>query len=77
MVYGHQIIITWHVNYLKVLHRDPVQIIKFALYTSSIYGEKLIVYRRKVHDYLGMDLYFSEKVTVKVSIIKYLNKILA
>ena len=57
MVYGHQIIITWHVNYLKVLHRDPVQIIKFALYTSSIYGEKLIVYRRKVHDYLGMDLY--------------------
>ena len=50
---------------------------KFSLYLSSRYGNKLKVNCEKVHDYMGMDLDFPEKGTVKVSIIKYLNKILA
>jgi len=53
---GHQMTVTWHVNDLKVSHKDPFEITKFATYLSSIYGKKLSVKRGKVHDYLGKDL---------------------
>jgi len=43
---------------------------------SSIYGDKLSVKRGKVHDYLGMDLDYSERGSVKVSMIKYTVKVL-
>ena len=36
----------------------------------------MTVTRGKIHNYLGMDLYYSEKVMMKVSIIKYIDKIL-
>ena len=61
---------------LNVSHKDPYQITKFASYISSIYGEKLTVKWNKVHDFLGMDLYYSEEESVKVYIIKYTVKIL-
>ena len=49
-------IVTWHVDNLKVSHKDSFEITKFACWLSEIYGEDLTVHRGKVHDYLGMDL---------------------
>ena len=66
----------WHVDDIKVSHKNTYQITKFSSYLSSIYGEKLTVKQGNVHDYLGMDLDFSEEVSVKVSMIKYTGKIL-
>jgi hypothetical protein len=45
-------------------------------YLSQIYGNKMTVMRGDVHDYLGMDLDYSEKGKVKVSMIKYVKKII-
>ena len=35
----------------------------------------MTVHRGKVHDYLGMDLYFSSPKVLKIGMIKYINKI--
>ena len=72
---GHQMTATWHVDELKVSHKDPLETTKFAHYLSLQYGKKLTVNRGKVHGYLGMDLDYSRKGEVKVSIIKYLQKV--
>ena len=74
---GDQMTMVWHVDDLKVSHLKPLEIMKFACYLSHIFGPKLAVKRGNIHDYLGMDLDYSEKGQVKVSMIKYLKKILA
>ena len=68
--------VTWHVDDLKVSHADPAEITKFANYLAVIYGEKLTVQRGLVHDYLGMDLDYTTKGKVGISVIKYVDKIL-
>ena len=76
VVESHQMTVRWHVDDLKVSHKDPYQITKFSSYILIIYGEKLAVKQGKVHEYLGMDLYYSYEGLVKVSMIKYTGKIL-
>ena len=73
---GHQMTVAWHVDDLKVSHKDLFEITKFATYLSSIYGPKLSVKRGKVHDYLGMDLDYTEEGSVKVSMVRYTGKVL-
>ena len=60
LIESHQMRVTWNVDNLKVSHKDPYQITKFAGYLSIIYDKKLEVKRGKVHDYLGMNLDYSE-----------------
>ena len=60
---------------LKVSHESSFEITKFALYLEDVY-DGLTVHRGTVHNYLGMDLNFSEDGEVKVLIIKYINSIL-
>ena len=55
---GSQMIVTWHVDDLKVSHKDPYEISEFAEYLSSVYGKKLTVKHGKVHYYLGCDYDF-------------------
>ena len=76
MINGHQMMVAWHVDDLKVSHKDPFEITKFATYLSSIYGPKLTVKRGKAHDYLGMDLDYSQEGSVKVSMVRYTEKLL-
>ena len=56
--------------------KDPFGVTKFSQYLSTIYGNKLKVKRGDIHDFLGMHLDYSETGVVKVSIIKYLQKVL-
>ena len=66
---GKQLTVTFHVNNLKVSHVNPFEITLFACYLSRIYGNKLVVYRGKVHDYLGINVDISEKGKVKIDMI--------
>ena len=61
---------------LKVSHKDPVHITKFACYLLLIYVKEIRVKRGKVHYYLDMYIDSSEKGAVKESMIKYLKKIM-
>ena len=42
--------VTWHVDHLKVSHKDPFKVAKFTCYFQSIYGKNLTAKR----DTMGM-----------------------
>eukprot|EP00804_Cyclotella_cryptica_P002560 CCRYP_010401-RA/>CCRYP_010401-RA protein AED:0.15 eAED:0.13 QI:0/0/0/0.5/1/1/8/0/1350 len=69
--------LTWHVDDLKASHRDSFELTKFILYLAKIYGNQITVNRGVHHDYLlGMDLDYSLPGKVRVSMIKYVDKVL-
>ena len=75
IVNGTQMTVTWHVDDLKVSHKDDDEITKFLLFWGKLYDDCITVNRGVVHDYLGMDLDFSTPGKLRVSMIKYLAKI--
>ena len=75
MVNGSQQTVCWHVDDLKISHKDPAVNTKTIKQLAKIYGPGITVSRGKVHDYLGMDLDFTGHKNVKISMIKYLKKI--
>ena len=42
---------------------------------GQVYGSKMSVTRDKVHEYLGMDLDYTGNTCVKISMIKYVDRI--
>ena len=68
--------VVWHVDELKVFHKDLFEVTKFYQYLSTIYGNKLKLHRVKIHDWLVMDLDYSDTGVVNISMIKYLQKVL-
>ena len=64
-----------HVGELKVSHVDSFEITKFAGYLESKYGG-LVVNRGKVCDCSVMSLDYIKQVTVKFSMIKYLDSVI-
>ena len=70
------ITVVCHVNDLKVSQKEPFESKNFATYLSIIYGNTMKVHRWKVYGHLGMYLDYSEPGVVKVSTIKYLQKVL-
>ena len=70
-----QITVVWHVNNLKVSHKDSFEVTILAVYLTVTY-EGMKVNWGKVKDYLVINLDYSEEIIVKVSIIKYLNNVL-
>ena len=68
---GSQMTVCWHVDDFKVSHKDPFEVTKLSTYLAGIYGDKITVTRGPLHEYLGMDLYFSEKGNANISMIKY------
>ena len=70
-----KITVTFHVNDLKEKHTDPLNITLFACYLYRIYGNKLVVHRGKLHDYLGINFDLSEKGKVKIVMTPLLQNI--
>ena len=68
--------VVWQNNDLKMSQMEPFKETKFATYLSTIYRKKLTVRRVKVHDYLCIDLDYSDTRVVKVSMVKYIQKVL-
>ena len=75
-VQGSQMTVVWHVDDLKVSHVKPDVNTQFADWMRGTHGKKLTVHRGKIHDYLGMDMDWSKKGQVSISMIKYLYKVL-
>ena len=68
--------VVWNVNDLKVSHKNPWEITKLAKWLSSIYGD-IKIQRGTTLEYLWMNLYYSTPGEVKISMIPYVNEILA
>ena len=84
MIDGKQMTICWHVNNLEANHVRPKaedQIVKyFCQEYQSIFEDGfgvMPVSRGKVCKYLGMDLDYSVRDQVKISMFDYINEILA
>ena len=56
MVNGHQMTVCWHVDDLKVSHKEESAVTSLAMKLSELYGSKTTICRGKVHEYLGMDM---------------------
>jgi len=74
-VNGKQMTVVWHVDDLKVSHKDDFEITRLANYLREIYGT-ITVSRGERHDFLGMDLDYSTPGKLAVSMVPYLNNIL-
>ena len=72
---GSQLTVIWHVDDLKMSHKDPFEVTRLCAYLNDIYPG-LVVHRGKVHDYLGMTLDLSKKGKLEVSMIPYLIGVL-
>ena len=69
--YGTQMTVTWHVDNLKVSHKEPSDASEFILEMGKIYSPGITVTHGKIHSYLGMDFDYSTPSSVEVSMIKY------
>ena len=75
-VNGTQMTVTWHVDDLKVSHKDSAEVSIFFPAMTKIYGPGITVTQGKVHTYLGMDFNYSTPQSVKLSMIKYAKQII-
>jgi hypothetical protein len=73
---GHQFTLAWHVDDIKMSHKDPKEVSKVIAWLKSIYGDNMHVSRGLVHDYLGMTLDYATKGEVKVTMADYLKEVL-
>ena len=72
-----QQIVTWHVNALKSSHVYPKVNDEFVEWCEETYGSDnfghIKVTRRKIHDYMGMIIYFTQEGALKIDM-KYYTK---
>jgi hypothetical protein len=75
MVNGHQLTVSWHVDDLKVSHKDPEIIDSLILWVKKQYGSigEVKVTCGKIHEHLGMLLDFSRKGQVMIDIRDYVE----
>jgi hypothetical protein len=73
IVAGAQFTKTWHIDDLKLSHASSDEVTKTIEWLKSIYGQDMRVSRGKKHDYLGMDLDYSNDGEVKITMINYLK----
>ena len=66
----------WHMDDLKVSHKDPFEITMFAINLTKFFGKNIMVKHDKVNDFLGIDWDYTKKGVVKVSMIKYISNII-
>ena len=67
--------VIWHVDDLKISHKNPEAVTKVIKYLDGIYpGVK--VKRGKYHEYLGMDFDFATKGQVAVGMTDYMMRVI-
>ena len=78
MVNGHQLSVIFHVDDLKVSHKDPKVVDDFFQLLDSEYGKEvpLTVSRGKVHVYLGFTIDYSTPGQVAFTMFDFLQKML-
>jgi hypothetical protein len=75
---GSQCTIIWHVDDLKISHVDANVVTEIIGKISDVFGNEapLTIRRGRKHDYLGMELDFTQKGKVVVNMEKYIHGIL-
>ena len=76
VINGLQMTVTWHVDDLKISHKESDEVTKFITELGKLYDNDLTVHRGKVHLYLGMHFDYGTKGTVKISMILYTKQII-
>ncbi|KAL7545710.1 hypothetical protein ACHAWF_009061 [Thalassiosira exigua] len=69
-VNGKQLTVCWHVDDLKMSHEDPAALTSLISWLKGLYGD-LRISRGAKHDYLGMEMDFSERGKVKFGMDEY------
>jgi hypothetical protein len=73
---GSQFTLTWHVDDIKMSHKDPKEVTKVIDWLKGIYEDNMHVSRGLLHDYLGMTFDYTTKGEVKVTMVDYLKGVL-
>jgi hypothetical protein len=73
---GSQFTLNWHVDDIKISHKDPKEVTKVIDSLKGIYGDNMHVSRGLVHDILGMTIDGTTKGEVKVKMVDYLKGVL-
>ena len=80
LINGKQFTVLWHVDDLKISHKDKTEVDKFIGWAVNKYEDsditKLKPSRGKIHDYLGITLDYSEPGVVKLYMKDYIRKML-
>jgi hypothetical protein len=76
LVNGEQFTLTWHVDDIKMSHKDSNEVTKVIEWPKGIYGDNMHVSRGLVHEYLGMTLDYTVKGEVKITIVDYLKGVI-
>ena len=66
----------WHIDDLKLSHKDLFEVTNFFQYLFTVYKKKIKVHRGKIYDYPVMYLNYSDTGVVNVLVIKYLQNFL-
>ena len=80
MVDGAQLMVVWHVDNMKISHVKKKCVNEMIEWSKSMYEDKVGKVkqsRRKVHDYLGMEMDFSQAGEVQIKMIKYVKDMVA
>jgi hypothetical protein len=79
-VQGTQQTVSWHVDDLKSIHIKKEVNVELFKWLKKTYGSKKIgevkAHRRKIHNYLGMVLDFSEQGVLQVQMKDYITTLL-
>ena len=75
---GSQCTILWHVDDLKISHVDPNVVTSIIDMIAQEFGKEapLTINRGKIHDYLGMQLDYSDDNKVKITMFDYIKNML-
>ena len=76
LVDGSQMTVCWHVYDLKISHIEEDTITAFCTWVCGIFVNGNKISRCKVHEYLGMDMDWSQDGTMIVYMIKYLQTLI-
>ena len=80
---GKQLTLVWHVDYIKASHVEEEVVTSMAKWLRKTYERifkdgsvKMKLCRVKVHDYLGMNLDYTIKGEVKITMIPYIKEMI-
>ena len=76
VVGGKQMAIVWHVNGLKMSHKDEKEVTQMIKWMKGMYGYDMRILQWKKHDYLVMYLDYSMPGEVRVNMDNYLKKVI-
>ena len=71
---GGELTVVWHVDDMKMPHKNKEEVKKFIEYTKGIYGQEMSVTGVKKHTYVGIDLEYRTPGEVIVSIDSYITE---